>query len=343
MTLMQKEILQSPDVIKKVLDTNMDTSFHIAEGIAKKTNIFIAARGTSDHAAIYGKYVLENMLGKPVGLAAPSVSTVFSRDVDYSDSVFFGISQSGEAEDVKLVLQSAKKSGAYTVAITNNENSALANAAHEHINLCAGAEKSVAATKTFTASLFAMAMLGAVYAKDDNLLASLELVPEELQKVLVLDSYIKDISQRYRFMESCFTLSRGYDYSIAFEAALKMQECAYVKAKAYSMSDFLHGPIAMIENNTPCFAYLGKGRFSGDMKDILSRIKKGGADITVFSDDDDLLCMSDVKIKLPKIIHEILAPIYIAPAAQLFACYLSLTKGLSPDTPRGLSKVTITV
>ena len=141
MTLMRREIFDTPDVLEKSLDVNAGVLGGIAEKIKEASCIFIAARGTSDHAAIYGKYIFETLLGKPVGLAAPSVATVYGRQVDYSGCVMIGISQSGEAKDVLCVQQSAAKSGAYTIAITNDEDSALASNADAHVHLCAGQEK----------------------------------------------------------------------------------------------------------------------------------------------------------------------------------------------------------
>ncbi len=343
MTLMRKEIFDTPDVLEKSLSCNAGVLDAVAEKINSASAIFIAARGTSDHAAIYAKYVFETLTGKPVGLAAPSVATVYGKQVDYSGSVMIGISQSGEAKDVLCVQQSAKKSGAYTVAITNEESSALAKTADVHVHLCAGQEKSVAATKTFTSQLFALVMIAAACADDKALTEALKALPDEIRRVLELELKIKDTAQRYRFMDSCFTLSRGYDYCMAFEAALKMQECAYIKAKAYSVSDFMHGPIAMIERDTPCLIYLSRGRFSEEMKGVIGRLKEVDADITVVSDDEQLIALADNSIRMPDVCHEILSPLYIAPIIQLFACYTSLTKGLSPDTPRGLKKVTITV
>ena len=343
MTLMQKEIFETPQVLGESISYNADALRSIAGNLGTKSNIFIAARGTSDHAAIYGKYVFETLLGIPVGLAAPSVTTVYGKDVDYSGSVVIGISQSGEAKDVLLVLESAKKTGAYVVAITNDENSEIANMADAHIHLCAGSEKSVAATKTFTSQLFALVQIAAACAKNKELKEAIDKMPAEISKVLELDIVLKEAAKRYRFMDACFALSRGYDYCMAFEAALKMQECAYIKAKAYSVSDFMHGPIAMIERDTPCLVYLSKRRFSEEMSDVIGRLREVGADITVVSDDETLLSLADQGIKLPSVCHEILSPLYIAPVIQLFACYTSLTKGLTPDTPRGLKKVTITV
>jgi glucosamine--fructose-6-phosphate aminotransferase (isomerizing) len=342
-TLMEKEIFESPAAVAQALEVNNREMPRIAAALREKSSVFFAARGTSDHAAIYGKYLFETLLGMPAGLAAPSVTSVFGRQVDYSHSAVIGISQSGEAEDVRRVLESAKKSGAFTIAITNNPASPLACDADAHIDMCAGSEKSVAATKTFTCSLFVLAMLANACAGDDELGSALRHIPKTVEKALALSDGIHTLAPRYRFMDNCFTFSRGYDYCMAFEAALKMQECAYIKAKAYSMSDFLHGPIAMIEQNTPCFAYINRGHFSEGMSEMLTRLKQNGADITVFSDDDALLSLADAGVPLPRAAHPALSPLSIAPAVQLFACQASLTRGLSPDTPRGLSKVTITV
>ncbi len=342
-TLMEKEIFESPAAMERALANNDREMARIAAAIGEKTSVFFAARGTSDHAAIYGKYLFETLLGLPAGLAAPSVVSVFGRQVNYSHSAVIGISQSGEAEDVRRVLESAKKSGAFTIAVTNNASSGLALSADAHIDMAAGPEKSVAATKTYTCTLFVLAMLVAHCAKDETLMRALSRAPRTVEKVLELSDAIRTVAPRYRFMDSCFTFARGYDYCMAFEAALKMQECAYIKAKAYSMSDFLHGPIAMIERDIPCFSYVSSGPFAEGMSDMLARLKQNGADLTVFSDDGALCGLADIALPLPAAAHPALSPLGIAPAAQIFACHASLSRGLSPDTPRGLSKVTITV
>ncbi len=343
-TLMEKEILEQAQILPSILKNNAEVYGRIAQDLKNKKIPFviIAARGTSDNAAIFGKYAIEAATGIPVVLAAPSVSTVYSRPYKAADAMIIGISQSGEAADVLSVITDGKRNGALTLAITNNPASALACEAKYHLDCGVGAEISVAATKTFTAELLLLAGLMALLSPDADFGLGTSRLAEDLKICIGLKDELFKLAYQHKHMEACFTLSRGYDYCIALESALKMQECAYVKSHAFSLADFMHGPISLIESDTHCFLFCRKGLFENEYIGLLERLRDIRARVTVFTDNVTIKSMADNVIEVPRPSHQVLSPIYFAVAAQLYACGLSLAKGLNPDCPRNLRKVTIT-
>ena len=344
-TIMKKEIFEEPVVMSRCLKTNEATLDKLA-GVLKTSNIVnvvVAARGTSDHAGIYGKYIIESMIGIPVGLAACSTSTLYGSKLNYKNMLVIGISQSGAAADVLEVINNAKETGAITLTITNNLESPLASAADYHLYCDAGLEESVAATKTFSTQLYLIAELVARWAGRSDLLKKLEIVPKGVAQILLQDASIAQIATRYRFMEEAFILSRGINYPLALEATLKIQETNYVRAKAYPISDFHHGPFAMVSEGMPVFMYMSDGPVKKDSKVMIEKLQSVGADLFMVSDDDDLLAQGDLGFKIPDAEKEdMIASFYFATFAQLFAANLAEVKGRNPDAPRGLKKITVT-
>jgi glucosamine--fructose-6-phosphate aminotransferase (isomerizing) len=344
MIKMWEEIFEQPDVLKRCLENNDKLLESIVEDIKGRDIdlVFIAARGTSDHAAIYGKYIIEYTLGIPVALAAPSILTIYKKKLNLKNSQVIGISQSGEAEDVLEVIGNASEQNALSVSITNFEDSPLAKAAKYHLHTNAGLEKSVAATKTFTAQIMLIALLVAKWSGNEEMLSELKLVPENLKRVLALDKTIIEKVQRYRYMEDGFVLSRGINYPIALEGALKIQETTYVKAKGYAISDFHHGPFAMTEENTPFVVFAPEGPSLPDAREMIEKLKSVGAEIIIVTNVDDLSDDGALIFNIPKTSNDMVTPFYNVVWAQMFACQLALAKGQNPDQPRGLNKVTIT-
>lgn len=344
MVLMWEEILEEPKTIERCLDKNKKLIAGIADHIRKAgiDRIMIAARGTSDHAAVYAKYIIETELGLPVALAAPSVFTMYHGRLKLDKTLVIGISQSGKAADVLEVIKSANGSGAVTVSITNFSDSPLALEAQYHLDCSAGLEKSVAATKTFLAQITLLAALTAVWSGNSDMLARLESMPQEIEKLIGDSGDIAEKVQRYRYMEECFVLARGINYAIALESALKIQETCYVRAKAYATSDFYHGPYAMIEDGMPVFVFAPDGPSLNDVKAMIVRLKESGAELIVISDIEELRAQGNCSFRIPKAGSDIFSPFYNVVIAQMFACRLALAKGLNPDSPRSLSKVTIT-
>jgi glucosamine--fructose-6-phosphate aminotransferase (isomerizing) len=340
MTQMWQEIMQQPKVVENCLSLNQKTLDAITARLKEKavSNVIIAARGTSDHAGIYGKYIIEIKKGIPVSLAAPSVFTIYEKNVKMADSLVIAISQSGRAADALEVIRSARKQGAPTVAITNFEDSPLAMESEFHLFCGAGEEKSVAATKTFMAQIYLLAQLVAAWSGDESFKKDLAEVPSLLIKTLESAEQVKNIVNSYRFMNECFVLARGTNYAIALEASLKVQETCYVRARGYAISDFHHGPFAMVGEHMPVIVFAPKGESMKDSREMLEKLRKAGADILVISNDSETLAMGDRSISIADNVNDFITPFINAMIAQIFACNLSVTRGLNrmlqEDYPR---------
>jgi glucosamine--fructose-6-phosphate aminotransferase (isomerizing) len=257
-------------------------------------------------------------------------------------ALVIGISQSGQAPDVAEYLEQAKGQSALTVAITNEEGSRITQSADFTVFCHAHKEKSVAATKTYTSTLAALYMLSAELAGDGERLQKLRAVPGLMKDVLGLEQEIADRVQRYRYMDECFVLARGINLGTAFEASLKMAETSYIGAKPFSAADLMHGPIAMIHEDMPCFMYAPDGKAFPAMADTIGKIKDRGAETIVYASNDAVLEGADTHFKMPSGVDELLSPLVYIVAGQLFAYHLAAVKGNDPDHPRGLKKVTLT-
>lgn len=341
---MHSEIYEGPQVVQRVLDLESERVAAIVAELSRRDirHIVIAARGTSDNAAQLARYVCEYVNGIPVSLAAPSIYTLYGGEVRLDDALVIGISQSGEGPDVLEVVRKARASGAMTIAITNNPGSALALEAGNVIECRAGAEKSVAATKTYIAQLTGIYLLSLMWAKRNDLLASLAHVPRRIEEALAMESQIGAVVPRYRYMTECVVAGRGFNYCTALEAALKMKETCYVGSQPYSSADFLHGPIAMVDEGFPVFLIAPPGKTLPGLMELGRRLSERRAETIVLSSSPEMLDMATVPLKVPFELDEVLTPLaYIVPM-QLFSCYLALTRGINPDRPRGLNKVTLT-
>ncbi|MEX2264781.1 MAG: SIS domain-containing protein [Bryobacteraceae bacterium] len=346
MSKMIEEIRQQPEALERTLKAEMRRMQKFGARLAAKKPplIVLAARGTSDNAAQFGRYLLEITTGIPVSLAAPSIYTLYDARVDYRDALVVAISQSGESTDTNFFLERARAAGALTVGITNEAGSALARLADEVFLVRAGKERSVAATKTYTGQVLLLYLLawalGAAIRPGD-----LERLPEWAAAALQLEDNIAALAERYRFMDHAVVVGRGLNYSNAFEFALKMMETCYVVAERFSSADFLHGPIAMVESDFPVFLFAPSGVTWPSMSEMLDRLGKLKADTFLITDKSnrEAANRSTRMVSLPIRIKELFTPIpYIVPA-QLFAACLAVQKGLDPDRPRTLSKVTRTL
>ncbi|RCX13226.1 glutamine--fructose-6-phosphate transaminase [Anaerobacterium chartisolvens] len=344
MTKMWNEIMEQPQVLGKCMGKNKNAIDGITEEIKRNgiSSVVIAARGTSDHAAVYAKYIIEILTGVPVSLAAPSVFTMYGKEVCLKNSLVIGISQSGKAADAIEVITSANRQGALTVSVTNFPDSPMAVEAKYHLFCDCGIEKSVAATKTFTAQMYLIAQLVAKWSGNEELLDELSRVPENMTETFKEEKSVMERVERYRFMKECFVLARGVNYSIAMESALKIQETTYVRAKAYATSDFYHGPFAMIEKDMPVLVFAPDGPSLKDVEEMMKRLVEREAELIVISNKPELGRMGSSFFRIPKSDNDLITPFYNVAVAQMFACRLALTKGLNPDSPRGLNKVTIT-
>lgn len=344
MTQMLKEINQQPEVLKRSMQSNENTVKSLVESIRQRDikSVYIAARGTSDHAAVYGKYVIEILTGIPVGLAAPSVFTLYNKKVHLKNSLVIGISQSGKAADVLEVVKSANSTGAITASITNDPLSPLARKAQFHLDCNAGPELSVAATKTFTAQMLLMAQLASEWSEDDETRKKLPLVPEKVLYTLDKIEDIKKAVKKYVSMNECFILARGVNYAAALECALKIQETTYIRAKAFASSDFYHGPLALVDKNIPVIIFAPTGPSLQDSITLINRLKEDNVEIIAVSNSEEVLASAACGLSIPYTDNDIISPFPNVVVAQIFACEMALAKGLNPDKPRRLSKVTIT-
>jgi glucosamine--fructose-6-phosphate aminotransferase (isomerizing) len=305
--------------------------------------VIIAARGSSDNAAVYGKYILETRLGVPVALSAPSVVTLLNGRLRARRTVTIGISQSGQSTDIVALLAAARTRGALTIAITNVARSPLGRVAEETILTHAGDEHSIAATKTYLNQVVALALVGAAWAGDHRLSTQVMAVPEAQRKVLNQEAEIARVAERYRYMHACIVAARGYDLATARELALKLMETCYVVALPLSSADLLHGPIALVEHDFPVFLVAPPGRTFAHLLDVATHLRARRAETAVLSSDPQILRLARVPIHVPGQTADAIAPSVYGVAIQLLACYLARAKGINPDRPRGLRKVTRTL
>lgn len=337
------EICEQPRSLQRLLDNQSCQIQEIASKITshKVRTVFLAARGTSDHAGIYAKYLWGMHNALPIALAAPSMFSVYNKPPDLEGCLVLAISQSGESPDIISVVAEGKKQGALTLAITNEAMSPLAQASDMVIDLCAGPELAVAATKTYTAELLAIAMLSEALAGKE--FASLAQVPAWVQQVLMLDGTIQRIAERYRYMHQCVVIGRGYNYATAYEWALKLKELTYSVAAPYSSADFRHGPIAMVGQGFPVLAVTPDGAVFPDLLELLQHLKQEyQVELLIISDQDSALSLADTALRLPDDIPEWLSPIVSIVPGQLFCYYLTRAKGFDTEAPRSLHKVTKT-
>lgn len=345
MSKMWSEIMEQPSVLKRCRSKNDQVIREIVKEVKARNihSVYLVARGTSGHASVYGKYVLELTAGIPVALAFPSVFTMYREAVNLSNSLVFGISQSGEAADVMEVIKSANRQGTVTVSITNFSDSPLAKESKFHLCCEAEPELSVAATKTFMAQIYILANLAAEWVKNSALKKQLALVPEKLSSAFEISKVIEEKAERYRFMNECFVLARGINYAIALEAALKIQETTYIRAKAFATSEFQHGPIATVEKDLPIMIFAPEGPSLAYTKKMIDTLRKKQVELIIISNNKEILGLGNSSFAIPDTDNDIISPFLNAAVAQMFACRLAATKGLNPDSPRGLNKVTITM
>ncbi|HTP35226.1 MAG TPA: SIS domain-containing protein [Candidatus Acidoferrales bacterium] len=343
---MLAEIRQQPEALAHTLSSATRPVERFKRLLEKRRPrlVVLVARGTSDNAALFGRYLLEIAAGIPVSLAAPSISTLYDAHVDYRDALVVAISQSGESTDTNLVLERARAAGALTLGITNESGSTLARIAEHTFLVRAGREKAVAATKTYTGQILMMYLLA--YALGGRVrIADLERIPEAVEQAVALEAEVEELSNRYRFMRHAVVVGRGLNYSNAFEFALKLMETCYVVAERFSSADFLHGPIALVEPSFPVFAFAPPGKTWPSIGETLAKLNGLRAEIVAITDSGnrDVAGHATRVIRLPRRMKEVLTPIpYIVPA-QIFAACLAVQKGLDPDQPRTISKVTLTL
>jgi len=342
MSFMLQEIEEQPAVLERTINAERDKLTQIGDHLRSKDIdlIILVARGSSDNAALYGRYLLEATTGIPVSLCAPSVYTLYNAKMRLDRAVVIGVSQSGEGSDINQVLESAKSYGAFTLGITNEGSSAMSQVVDEMLLIHAGRERSVAATKTYTGQMMHFVLLA--NAIGDKRL-NFNSIPSFVEKSLELKVKVEEAVQRYVFMDNCVVVGRGMNYGNSYEFALKLMETCYVVAERFSSADFFHGPLAIVERRFPVMLFAPNGVTKPSSIDLINRLKELEADCLAITNDPDIESISPLSLTLPADMDELLSPIPFIVPAQLFAAMLSEAKGLDPDAPRSLSKVTKTI
>ena len=340
-----REIHEQPDVLRRLLDMEEATAQALADLIRGRDihHVVIAARGTSDNAGRYAQYVLGSRNGLSVGLAAPSLFTIYQRPPRLDNTLVLGISQSGQSPDIVAVLAEARQQGAPTAVLTNRVDSPLAEQGDVVINLHAGEERAVAATKTYTAELAAVALLSVALSGEAEARAALWAAPDAVAATLAMNETIAAVAPRYRYMPRCVVIGRGYNYATAFETALKLKEMTYTIVEPYSSADFLHGPLAMLEPGFPVIVIAPSGLLAAEAVNFIGTLRARQAEIIAISDDAAVLAAAHIPLALPVSLPEWLSPLTAIVPGQLLALQLAHTRDFDVDAPRAIHKVTETV
>ena len=338
---MLAEISEQPDVLARVLDVGRGPARAAAGDVRARAPraVLFAARGTSDHAALYAKYLVEVRLGLPAGLMSPSSMTAYGARPDLRDVLVVAVSQSGGSPDLVETATVARECGATVLAVTNAPSSDLAGAAHVSLDVHAGPELAVAATKSYTAELLTLWLTIDAWAGGDG--AAADGVPAAARAHVERLAEMTALAGRYRFTDRMVLTGRGYSYPTAREAALKLMETSYVAAHAFSGADLLHGPLAMIDADHPVVAVVPDGVGATAMRPVLERLRDGGIDVAVLGGEESV-ALGTVGVRLDHGLTEELSPIADVVLLQQLALVMATDRGHDPDNPRGLSKVTRT-
>ncbi len=339
--IMAAEMAEQPAVLQRILDEGAPKIFEIAGQIAAREPRFVllTARGTSDNAALYAKYLIEILLGKPAGLTSMSTTTAYGAKPDLTDVLVITVSQSGGSPDLVASTKAAREAGAITLAVTNNAGSPLAEVSEFHIDVLAGPEKALPATKTYTAELLALYLLIEGLRGGDG--SAAKALPELATGILARQDEVKALAERYRFAQRLVITSRGYGYPTAREAALKLMETTYIPASPFSGADLLHGPLAMVDNVSPVIAIVPDGKGGEALQPVLDRLRGRGADLVVVGQQAQVESAS-AGFALPAGVPEEVQPILEILPLQLLAYEVTIARGQDPDAPRALAKVTET-
>jgi glucosamine--fructose-6-phosphate aminotransferase (isomerizing) len=339
--IMAAEMAEQPAVLQRLLDQGAAPIREVAAQIAARGPRFVllTARGTSDNAALYAKYLVEVELGKPAGLTSMSTTTAYGARPDLRDVLVVTVSQSGGSPDLVASTKAAREAGAVTLAVTNNPGSPLAEVSEFHIDVLAGPEKALPATKTYTAELLALYLF--VQGLNGRGGAPAEPLPQLAAQVLGRQAEVRALAERYRFAQRLVLTSRGYGYPSAREAALKLMETTYIPAQPFSGADLLHGPLAMVDNVSPVIAIVPDGKGGEALQPVLDRLRGRGADLMVVGQRDQVAAAS-AGFALPPGVPEELQPVLEILPLQQLAHEITIARGQDPDAPRALAKVTQT-
>jgi len=343
--ILRREIFSQPTVLQRILDKETTRAESVARAVRRRDPrmVLVVARGSADNAGLYGKYLFGAHNGKVVALATPSLFTRYRRPPDVRDALVIAISQSGESYDVVEVVETARKAGALSVALTNTPGSPLARAADEVLLCHAGPERSVAATKTYSAQVMLLALLSSAMESSRRHMEELRVMPEKVTEALLVEDQVAMVAERLRYLEQCAVVGRGFCYGTAFELALKLEELTYVVAQPYSSADFRHGPIAVVDPGFCVVLLAPSGKILPDVRLLLEQLGQRRAEVIAIADRRGLLRKATRGVPLPAGVPEWLAPLTCVVPGQLLAMHLCAVKGYPLDRPRGLSKVTRTL
>jgi glucosamine--fructose-6-phosphate aminotransferase (isomerizing) len=344
MPILSSEIHEQPSVLKELIYSESEHVTRLAKDLdARYRYVVIVARGSSDNAARYAQYLFGAYNRLQVALATPSLFTLYHNPPRLDGALVMAVSQSGQSPDIIEVISEAKKQGCPTLSITNAPNSPLAMASEYHLYIHAGPEKAVAASKSYTASLGALALLSTALGNEDTeRYAQLQSIPQAIEQTLLGLVDVVNRVERYRYMAHCVVIGRGFNYSTAFEVALKIKELTRTVTESYSSADFRHGPVALVRDGFPVILVAPHGAAFEDVLLLARDVRALGAEILAISDDPELLNMAHLAMPLPSGLPEWLTPLVAVLPGQLFAMALAEAKGLDPDSPVGLHKVTET-
>ncbi len=339
---MRSEIAEQPAVWERLLREAREPVGEAAKRLTARRPRFVlfVARGTSDHAALYAKYLVEILHSLPAGLVSPSTMTAYGARPDLRDVLMVAVSQSGGSPDLVESMQVARAQGATTVAVTNNPGSPLAQSAEIHLDVLAGPERAVAATKSYTAQLLVLYLL--FDAMRGGTGAAAAALPDAGRVLLAREQEVADIAQRYRFAQRLVCTGHGYSYPTASEAALKLMETSYISAQAFSGADLMHGPLAMVDPQVPVLAVVAEGVGGQAMRPVVRRLRESRADVCCIG-SPAAVADATAGVSLPSGVPEEVSPMLEILPCQQLALHLAVTRGGDPDSPRGLKKVTETL
>ncbi|WP_255952247.1 SIS domain-containing protein [Streptomyces odontomachi] len=342
--LMRREMAEQPAVLERILTRGAGRIREVARRIAARQPRFVllTARGSSDNAALYAKYLLEIRLGMPCGLVSMSTITAYGARPDLRDVLLITVSQSGGSPDLVAATKAAGAAGAITLAVTNNPDSPLAAVSEQHLDIMAGAEQALPATKSYTATLLALHLFVAGLGGDADGVAVARELPGLAEHLVDRHGEIRALAARYRFAERMVFTSRGYGYATANEAALKLMETAYIPALSYSGADLMHGPLAMVDNISPVIAVVSDGKGGQALQPVLDRLRGRGADLVVVGPRAEVERASAGFALPTRGVAEEVQPILEIIPLQRLAYEVTLARGFDPDAPRALAKVTKT-
>lgn len=337
-TQMFREAADAANVVRAQYKNNRTSALQLGAFLRSQSlrAVVTCARGSSDHAATFAKYLIETRVGVLTASAAPSISSVYRAKQDLRDCLFLAISQSGRSPDLVATAKAAKAAGAIVVALVNNNNTPLADMADFLLPLCAGAEQSVAATKSYIASLAAIVHLVAAWTADDSLMEALVAAPDVLALAWELDW--NSATQKLKSANHLYMIGRGVGLGIAQEAALKCKETCRLHAEAFSEAEVRHGPQALLHENFPALLFAQSDESRPGIETLARDLIVRGVEV--------MIAGANVKgaIVLPTIIgHPAIEPLVLIQSFYRFANSLSIARGCNPDQPPHLRKITETL